>query len=104
MSALGIPNSDMLFYPTILGALLVGIGLALLIERVRGSGGLGLLGAVTINLAGGIVLAYWLLSTTLALPFRGRLILWAIVLILVGIRSFELSAHASLGSRRDHTR
>ena len=70
VAVLGIPDSERLFYPDILGALLLGIGLALLIERVRGSGGLGLLGAVTINLAGGVVLAYWLFSNTLPLPFR----------------------------------
>ena len=89
VSALGIPTSASAFYPSILGAVLIGIGIALLIERHRG-GGLGLLGAITINLCGGIVLGLWLLFGDLQLPLRGSVFLWGLVVVLVGISMFEL--------------
>lgn len=95
VAGLGIPNSDIAFYPGILGAVLFGIGIALLIERFHGSKGLGLLGAISINLSGGVLLAFWLLSGRLMLPLRGTIFLWVLVLILVGISSFELVAHFS---------
>jgi len=96
VSTLGVPGSEVAFYPSILGAVLFGIGIALLIERLRGSGGLGLLGAISINLSGGVALAAWLIWGSLALPLRGRVVLWTLVLLLVGVSSFELMA---LGSR-----
>ena len=92
--ALGIPGSDSAFYPSILGAVLFGIGIALLVERFRGSAGLGPCGAVSINLSGGLVLAGWLLSGSLELPLRGHIVLWILVLILVGISSLELFVRA----------
>lgn len=57
-------------YPSILGAVLVGIGVALLIQN-KSESGLSLAGAVAINLCGGIVLAFWLSFGFLALPTRG---------------------------------
>ena len=92
---LGVPESESPFSPAILGAVLFGIGIALLIERFRGSGGLGLLGAVSINLCGGIVLAGWLLFGNLDLPLRGLVFLWVLAIILVSISAFELWAHIS---------
>ena len=48
---LGLPTTEATFYPAILGAIFVGIGVALLLERVKPShGGLGLGGAMSINL------------------------------------------------------
>ena len=95
VSVLGVPKSDSTFYPSILGAVLFGIGIALLIERFRGSQGLGLLGASSINLSGGIVLALWLIFGKLVLPVRGLVFLWVLVIVLVGISSLELVARAS---------
>jgi hypothetical protein len=88
---LGIPPITDRFYPSILGAVLFGIGLALLIERFRfrGLAGLGLGGAVAINLSGGVVLAGWLLFGGLDLPLRGLLFLWGLVAVLVVISLFE---------------
>jgi hypothetical protein len=100
--ALGIPLTDHAFYPTILGAVLFGIGLALLIECYRGSGrirGLGLGGAIAINLCGGFVLAIWLLSDKLILPLRGQLLLWLLVLLLIGLSLLEAISYV----RRDAT-
>ena len=96
---LGVPNIEPPFYPAILGAVLFGIGIALLIERFRGSGGLGLLGAVSINLCGGIVLAGWLLFGGLNQPMRGQIFLWGLVVVLVGISTVELWVQLSRHGR-----
>ena len=93
---LGVPYSEVKFYPSILGAVLFGIGIALAIEALRkprGLVGLGLGGAVAINLSAGIVLVVWLLSGALNLPLRGLIFLWILAAILVGISSVELFAH-----------
>ncbi len=92
--ALGIPDAEVAFYPSILGAVLFGIGLALLIERIRGSSGLGLSGAIAINLCGGAVLAAWLVSGALAVPLRGRFLLWGLVVLLVGVSGLEIFSQA----------
>ncbi len=88
---LGIPFADQGFYPVILGALLLGIGIALLVERfsprIRG---LGLGGAMSINLTFGVVLAVWLIGSPAAPPVRGAVLLWVLVLVLVGISGFEV--------------
>lgn len=92
---LGAPYSDSSFYPTILGAVLFGIGIALVIEDRRkpeGLVGLGAGGAVAVNLSGGTVLLIWLLSGALVLPLRGRVFLWGLAVLLVGISTAELIA------------
>jgi hypothetical protein len=96
IKALGVPMADPSFYPTILGGVLFGIGLALLIECYRKSSrfvGLGLGGAIAINLCGGCVLAAWLLSDKLTLPLRGHIFLWFLVLLLIGLSLLEGLAH-----------
>jgi len=87
----GLPESDNKFYPTILGAVLFGIGVALTIEYFRKGKfiGLGFGGAISINLIGGIVLLIWLISGTLDIPIQGAIILWTLDLILIGISLFE---------------
>jgi hypothetical protein len=92
---LGIPDTPTRFYPNILGAVLFGIGLALLIEREEPRNwptGLGIGGAVAINLCGGIVLALWLIFGKLSIPIRGRIVLGVLDLLLFGISIFELRA------------
>jgi hypothetical protein len=96
LHTLGLPIQEPPFYPSILGAVLVGISLALFIERffkrarIRG---LGLAGAVSINLAGGFVLALWLVLGDLGLHVRGYVILWALVFVLIGLSGGELIIH-----------
>lgn len=93
---LGVPYSEVYFYPNILGGVLFGIAIALVIEYKRkpdGLVGLGLGGAVAINLCAGFVLAMWLIFGNLNLPIKGTLFLWLLVIILVGISSFELIVH-----------
>jgi hypothetical protein len=91
---LGVPTVEPGFYPSILGAVLFGIGIALLIEvfkKNRIMTGLGLYGAVAINIVGGIVLAFWLLFKNLNLPLRGQIFLWilvAVLFILSGVEFF----------------
>ncbi len=92
VKALGLPSVYPAFYPSILGGVLFGIGLALLIESYRksnGLSGLGLAGAIAINLCGGFILAIWLLFGNLNLPLRGQIFLWCLVLILVGLSLIE---------------
>ena len=95
---LGVPNVESAFYPSVLGGVLIGIGLALLLERFGRGGptaGLGLAGAVVINLCGGLVLAGWLVLGELDLPTRGLVFLWGVVLALVGLSGFELVQQAT---------
>ncbi|MGD2023128.1 MAG: hypothetical protein PVI18_08120 [Desulfobacterales bacterium] len=96
LKTLGIPMEVPAFYATILGGVLFGIGLALLMECYWKSGrfsGLGLGGAIVINLCGGAVLAIWLLSGALSLPVRGQILLWFLVLLLIGLSLLEGFAH-----------
>jgi hypothetical protein len=103
VNALGVPTTDSAFYPSILGAVLFGIGVALLLQRSMG-GGLGLRGAISINLCGGIALGGWLIFGDLELPFRGFVFLWSLVILLVGISTIEISAAMKLIRRAGSTR
>jgi len=91
---LGVPEVDGAFYPSIMGGILIGVGFALLIESNRTRPeqfvGLGLGGAVAINLCGGSVLLGWLIFGDLNLPIHGQIFLWAIAILLIGISILEL--------------
>ena len=90
---LGVPQPASNFYPTILGGVIFGIGIALLLEayghrrRIRG---LGLGGAIVINICGAGVLALWLIFKPLELPMRGLIILWVVVVVVLGIGVLEI--------------
>ena len=88
----GLPVTDLNFYPNILGAILFGIGIALFIELKRKDEfiGLGLGGAISINMMGGIVLFLWLVFGRLNIPIQGKIILWILDTILLGISTLEL--------------
>jgi hypothetical protein len=93
---LGLPVEAPPFYASILGAVLVGIGVALLTEQYRGPGrsvGLGLAGAIIINLYAALVLAALLVSGKLSIPFRGYMVLWGVVILLLIISAFEIAAY-----------
>ena len=90
---LGVPYIQNHFYPNILGAIFIGITIALLIEVYKKNEnitGLGFVGAAAINLCGGFVLALWLIFGNLNLPTNGLIFLWILVVLLVGISLFEL--------------
>ena len=94
VSWLGIPATSSHFYPSMLGAIFIGITIALVIGAVgaqsRRASGLGLAGAISINLCGGGALALWLVFGNLDLPARGAAALWVLVAILVGLSVAEL--------------
>jgi hypothetical protein len=92
--ALGLPPTNTSFYPSLLGAVLFGIGLALFLE-LAGRGlrfrGLGLGGAIVINFLAVAVLFYWLLFGRLAIPAKGRIILWGVTIVVLVIGLVELA-------------
>jgi hypothetical protein len=94
---LGVPEPDSAFYASIFGGVLIGIGIALVLESRRKDPGqlvgLGLGGAIAINLSGGIVLLGWLLFGKLGLPLRGSVFLWIVAILLVAISMVELVLH-----------
>jgi hypothetical protein len=90
---LGLPPTDSYFYPMILGAVILGIGLALFIELAgyeKNLRGLGLGGAIAINIVGSLVLMGWLLFSSLTLPLRGWIILWVIGILVFSIGIIEI--------------
>ncbi|MFH2011524.1 MAG: hypothetical protein ABIJ37_02280 [Pseudomonadota bacterium] len=90
---LGVPESNISFYPSILGAVILGIGIALFIEvfgATKGIRGLGLGGAIAINLCGAGVLLIWLFLKPFEIPIRGHIILWSIAIIVISIGIIEL--------------
>lgn len=93
--AFGAPEAGHGFYATLLGAVLFGIGLALLLERYgheRGFRGLALGGAIIINIFTSGVLLLWLLFTDLDLPLRGSIVLGCIGVAVFGLGTIELIA------------
>jgi hypothetical protein len=69
--------------------LLFGIGLALLFElagQAKRFRGLGLGGAILINIVGSLVLISWLLFGSLDIPIKGRMVLWivGVIVFLIG--------------------
>ena len=95
---LGLPLTNTYFYASILGAVIFGIGVALLLElygapsRIRG---LGLGGAIAINFCGGGALLVWLLAVPLSIPLRGHIILWvvAIVVLIIGLAEIATQSY-----------
>ena len=91
---LGVPDVGQAFYPSVMGGVFVGIGIGLMVESKRKRPeqpvGLGLAGAIAINLCGGGVLIAWLLIGNLNLPIYGELFLWSIAILLVGISILEV--------------
>ncbi|MEJ2657597.1 MAG: hypothetical protein P8012_10425 [Desulfobacterales bacterium] len=90
---LGVPQPNSNFYPTILGAVIFGIGIALLLETYgepRGIHGLGIAGAISINFCGAGVLTLWLIYNPFNLPLRGYIILWAIAIMVLALGFIEL--------------
>lgn len=93
MVALDLPKVETTFYVNILGAVLFGIGLALLLERFAGQQGITGLeigGAIAINLCGAGVLVFWLLFGNLELSLGGAIFLWGIAFVVLGVAMAEL--------------
>ena len=90
VEALGMPEVATTFFPNVLGGVLFGIGLALYITYRGGSQGLGLDGAIAINLCGAGVVVGWLVIAPHAIPPRGKITLWTIALLVIVIGLVEL--------------
>ena len=93
MVSLDLPRVETYFYVNILGAVLFGIGLALLLEYFTGRigiTGLGIGGAIAVNFCGGGALVYWLLFGGLDLTPGGVIFLWGIAIVVFGIAIAEL--------------
>lgn len=87
---LGLPSSENNFYPMILGAVLLGIGIALFIEVKdynKGKRGLGLDGAIIINIVASVVLMIILIFKQPNISTTGLIILWAVGLsvLIIGL-------------------
>ena len=99
---LGVPPAENAFYASIFGGVLIGIAIALVVESLRRDPGqlvgLGLGGAIAINLSGGVVLTGWLLFGKLTLPLRGSVFLWTVAILLVVISSIEWILHIRRGN------
>jgi hypothetical protein len=92
MKAFDLPKAENNFYINLLGAVLFGIGVALLIERFSGRlqlRGLGIGGAIVINLFGSGALIAWLLFGNLDLSPGGSILLWGIALVVLGVAIIE---------------
>ena len=92
---LGLPPTNTYFYATILGGVIFGIGIALCIElwgESRHLRGLGIGGAIAINLCGAGVLLAWLILGDLDIPLRGQIVLWLVVVIVFGLGMAEISS------------
>jgi hypothetical protein len=104
IDVLGLPPTHTHFYASILGAVLFGIGISLFLE-VAGYGrhvrGLGIGGAIVINLAGSAVLVGWLVSGGLAIPMRGRVVLWTVGLLVILIAIAELATRSWIDHHPD---
>lgn len=97
MFTFDLPKVETYFYVNILGAVLIGVGIALLLESSKerhNLTGLGIGGAIVINLCGAGMIILWLLFGNLELSPGGSVFLWSITLIVLGVAVAELLAKA----------
>jgi NO-binding membrane sensor protein with MHYT domain len=92
---LGLPSADQPFWPRLLGALLIGLGIASLLE-VRMQGGLGLGGSVAVNLAGAGMIGALLMLGRAGKTRRGRFLLWVAAAALVALSLVEIAYAAQV--------
>jgi len=93
---LEIPTGENLLFPSIVGGVLTGIGISLLMERYKSSlkvTGLGLGGAISINICGVGVLAVWLAKGSLNFPIHTYVVGRTIAVIILGMSASELFDH-----------
>jgi hypothetical protein len=92
---LGLSPINTYFYASILGAVIFGLGFALFLElygvqaHVRG---LGLGGAVVVNLCGSGTLLVWLVAVPFDIPLRGKIVLWLVAILVLAIGLVEVAA------------
>jgi len=86
---LGLPEVRSAFYPSVLGGVLFGIGIALAVASRGSSHGLGLDGAIAINLCGACTVIVWLVAAPQQFSAAGRLTLLVVALLVLGIGCVE---------------
>jgi hypothetical protein len=104
-SLVGVPIPASAFYASVLGGVLIGIGLALLIQRFWGRShatGLGIEGAIAVNFCGAGVLVAWLTSGRMSLATRGSVFLWAVAILVLVIGVAEIVMRARSSRRQSH--
>jgi hypothetical protein len=90
---LGLPAAPHPFFSNLAGGVFMGISIAFIIEYLKKPGGIvgvGLGGAVAINLCVGTVLVFWLMAESLQIPLRGRIFLWIVTLYLISNSVIEI--------------
>jgi hypothetical protein len=87
---LSLPYTSTYFYTTIFGAVLIGIGIALFIECKIPSSGLGLIGAIIINICGASALLLSLFIYKTSIPTFGLIILVVIAILVFLLALLEL--------------
>ena len=89
---LGLPRTDSGFWPRLLGAVLIGMAMALYLEgRGPGSQGLGLSGCVIVNFSAVSILGGSLALEAGPSSARGRVAVWALVVLLVCLSLLEIA-------------
>ncbi len=89
---IGLPKSDGNFWPRMLGALLLGLAIASLLQgTLRAQGGLGLTGSIAVNLTVTAVLGSLLILGPATPTKRGRLALWCLMILLTLLSLAELA-------------
>jgi len=89
---LGLPRTDSGFWPRLLGAVLIGMAMALYLEgRGPGSQGLGLSGCVIVNFSAVSILGGSLALEAGPTSARGRVVVWAIVVVLASLSVLEIA-------------
>ena len=92
IKVLGLPGSEHRFWPRLLGAVLIGLAAATLIEGwLPGSRGLSLAGCIAINLTSAAMMAISLITGTPRPPARGRYLLWLVIAILALLSLVEIA-------------
>jgi hypothetical protein len=88
----GLPPTGGSFWPRLLAAVLVGVGIATVLQATITPGrGLGLAGLMAINLIAAAVVTGQLVMGKTVTTRRGMATLWALVMMLTGISLVELA-------------
>jgi hypothetical protein len=88
----GLPSSASTFWPRLLAAVLIGVGLATVLQASITPGrGLGLAGLMAINLIAAVVVTGQLVMGQTVSTRRGKATLWALVITLTGLSLCELA-------------
>lgn len=90
MKTLGLPSGEPRFYARLLGSLLIGVGLALMIEALpTGWRGLGAGGAAAVNFIAAVILALLTIGRPGGTNPMGRRLLWIMAASMLAFGALE---------------